>query len=140
MDITQLLAFAMQNKASDLHLSAGSQAIIRVHGDMKRIKGDPLPSETIRSMLYSIMTEEQRAAYERELELDFAISFGERARFRVNAFNTRQGAAAVFRSIPSVVPTMEELELPAVMRKFAELEKGIVLVTGPTGSGKSTTL
>lgn len=140
MDITQLLAFAMQNKASDLHLSAGSQAIIRVHGDMKRIKGEPLPSETIRSMLYSIMTEEQRAAYERELELDFAISFGERARFRVNAFNTRQGAAAVFRSIPSVVPTMEELELPSVMRKFAELEKGIVLVTGPTGSGKSTTL
>lgn len=140
MDITQLLAFAMQNKASDLHLSASNQAIIRVHGDLKRVKGDPLTSEMIRTMLYSIMTEEQRADYERDLELDFAISFGEKARFRVNAFTTRQGTAAVFRSIPSVVPTIEELELPAIMRRFAELEKGIVLVTGPTGSGKSTTL
>jgi twitching motility protein PilT len=140
MDITQLLAFAMQNKASDLHLSAGSQAIIRVHGDLKRVKGDPLSSETIRTMLYSIMTEDQRAVYERDWEMDFAISFGERARFRVNAFTTRQGTSAVFRSIPSIVPTMEELELPSVMKKFAELEKGIVLVTGPTGSGKSTTL
>lgn len=140
MDITQLLAFAMQNKASDLHLSAGNQPIIRVHGDIKRVKGDALTTDQIRTMLYSIMTEDQRATYERDFEIDFAISFGERARFRVNAFTTRQGASAVFRSIPSVVPTMEELELPAVMKRFAELEKGIVLVTGPTGSGKSTTL
>lgn len=140
MDITQLLAFTMQNKASDLHLSAGNQAIIRVHGDLKRIKGDVLTSDTIRTMLYSVMTEEQRANYERDFELDFAISFGEKARFRVNAFTTRQGSSAVFRTIPSVVPTIEELELPPVMRRFAELEKGIVLVTGPTGSGKSTTL
>lgn len=140
MDITQLLAFAMQNKASDLHLSAGNQPIIRVHGDLKRIKADPLTSDQIRHMLYSVMTEDQRAGYERDLELDFAIAFGEKARFRVNAFVTRQGSAAVFRSIPSVVPTIEELELPSVMRRFAELEKGIVLVTGPTGSGKSTTL
>lgn len=140
MDITQLLAFAMQNKASDLHLSSGSQPIIRVHGDLKRVKGDPLTSDLIRTMLYSIMTEDQRAVYERDFEMDFAISFGERARFRVNAFMTRQGCAAVFRSIPSIVPTLDELELPNVMRRFAELEKGIVLVTGPTGSGKSTTL
>lgn len=140
MDITQLLAFTMQNKASDLHLSAGNQAIIRVHGDLKRIKGDVLTSDTIRTMLYSVMTEEQRANYERDFELDFAISFGEKARFRVNAFTTRQGSSAVFRTIPSVVPTIEELELPPVLRRFAELEKGIVLVTGPTGSGKSTTL
>jgi twitching motility protein PilT len=140
MDITQLLAFTMQNKASDLHLSAGNQAIIRVHGDLKRIKGDVLTSDTIRTMLYSVMTEEQRAHYERDFELDFAISFGEKARFRVNAFTTRQGVSAVFRTIPSVVPTIEELELPPIMRRFAELEKGIVLVTGPTGSGKSTTL
>lgn len=140
MDITQLLAFAMQNKASDLHLSAGNPPIIRVHGDLKRVKGDALTSDQIRNMLYSIMTEDQRATYERDFELDFAIAFGEKARFRVNGFTTRQGASAVFRSIPSVVPTMDELELPAVMRRFAELEKGIVLVTGPTGSGKSTTL
>ncbi|MED5423869.1 MAG: type IV pilus twitching motility protein PilT, partial [Pseudomonadota bacterium] len=111
-----------------------------VYGEMKRVKMDPLASDDIRTMLFSIMTEEQRAEYEKELEIDFAISFGEKARFRVNAFTTREGAAAVFRSIPSDIPTMEELELPPVMRRFAELEKGIVLVTGPTGSGKSTTL
>ena len=140
MDLTQLLAFAMQNKASDLHLSAASPPIIRVHGQMKRVKTDVLNSDDIRSMLYSVMSEEQRAVYERDLELDLAISFGEKARFRVNAFNTRHGAAAVFRTIPTDIPTMEELELPPAIRKFAELEKGLVLVTGPTGSGKSTTL
>jgi twitching motility protein PilT len=140
MDITQLLAFVMQNSASDLHLSAGNAPIVRVYGTLKRLKADPLTSDGIRAMLYSIMTDDQRADYEKELELDFAISFGEKARFRVNAFTNRMGAAAVFRTIPSVVPTMEELDLPPIMRRFAELEKGIVLVTGPTGSGKSTTL
>lgn len=140
MDITQLLAFVMQNNASDLHLSASNPPIVRVHGSLKRVKADALTSDNIRTMLYSIMTDDQRADFEKELELDFAISFGEKARFRVNAFTNRNGSAAVFRTIPSVVPTMEELELPAVMRRFAELEKGIVLVTGPTGSGKSTTL
>jgi twitching motility protein PilT len=140
MDITQLLAFAMQNKASDLHLSTTNQPIIRVHGDLKKVKSDLLSADQVRAILYSVMTDEQRADYERDLEIDFAISFGEKARFRVNAFVTRQGPAAVFRAIPSVVPTMEELELPNVMRRFAELEKGIILITGPTGSGKSTTL
>ena len=140
MDITQLLAFVMQNNASDLHLSAGNPAIVRVYGSLKRLKADPLTSDNIRTMLYSIMTDDQRADYEKDLELDFAISFGEKARFRVNAFTNRNGSAAVFRTIPSVVPTMEELELPSIMRRFAELEKGIILVTGPTGSGKSTTL
>ncbi|MBI2235142.1 MAG: type IV pilus twitching motility protein PilT, partial [Micavibrio aeruginosavorus] len=106
----------------------------------KRIKADPLQSDDIRTMLYSVMSEDQRADFEREMELDFAIAYGEKARFRVNAFTTRTGTAAVFRSIPSLVPTMEELELPPIMRRFAELEKGLVLVTGPTGSGKSTTL
>ncbi len=140
MDLTQLLAFTMQNGASDLHLSASSPPIIRVNGEMKKVKADTLSSDDIRAMLYSVMSEDQRAVYERDLELDLAISFGEKARFRVNAFNTRHGAAAVFRTIPSVIPTMQELELPAAIRKFAELEKGLVLVTGPTGSGKSTTL
>lgn len=140
MDLTQLLAFTMQNEASDLHLSATNPPIIRVHGSMKRIKADPLTSDDIRQMLYSVMTEEQRAVYEKDLEIDLAISFGEKARFRVNAFTTRTGSAAVFRTIPSSVPSMAELDLPPVMRRFAELEKGIVLVTGPTGSGKSTTL
>lgn len=140
MDLTQLLAFTMQNNASDLHLSATNPPMIRVNGQMKRIKSEALDSDAIRSMLYSVMSEDQRAAYERDYEIDMAISFGEKARFRVNAFNTRTGAAAVFRTIPSVIPTMDELELPPAIRKFAELEKGLVLVTGATGSGKSTTL
>lgn len=140
MDLTQLLAFTMQNSASDLHLSAGSPPIIRVHGTMKRVKGDALSSDDIRTMLYSVMSEDQRAVYEKDMEIDFAIALGEKARFRVNAFNTRLGASGVFRVIPSDVPSMEELELPPVMRRLASLEKGIVLVTGPTGSGKSTTL
>lgn len=140
MDLTQLLAFSMQNNASDLHLSSDNPPVIRVHGQMKRVKSDVLSSDDIRAMLYSVMSEEQRAIYEREMDLDFAISFGEKARFRVNAFNTRRGTAAVFRTIPSDIPTMDELDLPPAIRKFADLEKGIVLVTGATGSGKSTTL
>jgi twitching motility protein PilT len=140
VDLTQLLAFTMQNKASDLHLSAGSPPIIRVYGILKRVKADPLSSDDIRTMLYSVMTEDQRAEYEKNFELDFAIALGEKARFRVNGFTTRLGSSAVFRTIPSEVPTMQQLELPPVMRRFAELEKGIVIITGPTGSGKSTTL
>ena len=140
MDITQLLAFTMQNNASDLHLSPNNPPIIRAHGELKRIKAEPLRSDDIRTMLYSVMTEDQRADFERDMELDFAIAFGEKARFRVNIFTTRTGTAAVFRSIPSLIPTMEDLELPKVMKRFAQLEKGLVLVTGPTGSGKSTTL
>ncbi|MCB9973338.1 MAG: type IV pilus twitching motility protein PilT [Rhodospirillales bacterium] len=140
MDLTQLLAFTMQNRASDLHISSGSPPIIRVSGHMKRVKGDPLSPEVMREMIYSVMTDDQRTEYEKNMELDFAVAFGEKARFRVNAFNTRRGPAAVFRTIPTEVPTMAELELPPIMRRFAELEKGIILVTGPTGSGKSTTL
>lgn len=140
MDLTQLLAFTMQNEASDLHLSAGSPPVIRVSGQMKRVKAAALSSDDIRTMLYSVMTEEQRAEYEKNMEMDFAIALGEKARFRVNAFTTRLGASGVFRTIPSEVPTMDQLDLPPVMRRFAELEKGIVLITGPTGSGKSTTL
>ncbi len=141
MDLTQLLAFAMQNKASDLHLSPTNFPIMRVHGDLRRIKGDAeLTGDSVRAMIYSIMTEAQRAEYEKEMELDFAISFGEKARFRVNAFTSRNGPAAVFRTIPSDIPTIEQLDLPPVMKRFAELDKGIVLVTGATGSGKSTTL
>lgn len=140
MDITQLLAFVMQNNASDLHLSPTNPPIVRVYGSLKRLKSEALSSDEIRNMLYSVMTDDQRADFEKDLELDFAISFGEKARFRVNAFTSRNGTSAVFRTIPSVVPTMEELELPPIMRRFAELEKGLILVTGPTGSGKSTTL
>ncbi len=140
MDITQLLAFTMKNGASDLHLSGGNPPIIRVDGELRRIKADPLKSDDIKSMLYSIMTEEQRAEYEREQELDFAISFGENARLRVNGFTNRVGSAAVFRIIPTKIPTLKQLDCPPILKHLSELHKGIVLVTGPTGSGKSTTL
>ena len=140
MDLTQLLAFTMQNSASDLHLSAGSPPVIRVDGSLKRVKADPLTSDDIRTMLYSVMTELQRAEFEKNMELDFAIALGEKARFRVNGFTTRLGVCAVFRTIPTEVPTMDDLGLPPVIRRLADLEKGIILVTGATGSGKSTTL
>ena len=140
LGLTQLLSFTLKEGASDLHLNSGNPPIIRVSNQLKRVKRPGLTSDEIRTMLYSVMTEEQRSIYEKNLELDFAISLGEKARFRVNAFTTRVGAACVFRVIPSSIPTMEELDLPPVMRRFAQLDKGIVLATGPTGSGKSTTL
>lgn len=140
MDITELLKFTLDNKGSDLHLAGNNQPIVRIDGDLQRIKTDVLTADVIRAMLFSVMTEEQRAVYERDLEHDFAISLGQDARFRVNAFTNRQGSAAVFRVIPTKIPTMEQLDLPPVIRRLAELEKGLVLVTGPTGSGKSTTL
>lgn len=140
MDIAQLLAFAKQNNASDLHLSATNPAIMRVNGNLKRLKTDPLTSDSIRQMLYSIMSDEQRANFERDKELDFAIAFADEARFRVNAFTNREGVAAVFRTIPNEIPFMDDLGLPPVMKHLTSLEKGLVLVTGPTGSGKSTTL
>jgi twitching motility protein PilT len=140
VDITELLKFTLDNKGSDLHLAGSNQPIVRIDGDLQRIKTDVLTADSIRAMLFSVMTEEQRAVYERDLEHDFAISLGQDARFRVNAFTNRQGSAAVFRVIPTKIPTMEQLDLPPVIRRLAELEKGLVLVTGPTGSGKSTTL
>jgi twitching motility protein PilT len=140
MDIGELLSFAKQNNASDLHLSPTNPPIIRIHGDMVRLKTDALTGDAIRQMLYSIMTEHQRSVYEANLETDFAISFSDSARFRVNAFTTRNGPAAVFRSIPTKIPSLESLSPPPILKRLAELERGIVLVTGPTGSGKSTTL
>lgn len=140
MEITDLLIFTQKNNASDLHISAGSPPILRIHGEMVPYKGDPLTAEDIKQMLYSVMTENQRSEYERDLELDFAISFGSNLRFRVNAFNTLNGAAAVLRSIPNRVLNLEELGAPEILKKLCGLHKGLILVTGPTGSGKSTTL
>lgn len=140
MDITSLLKFAIDNKASDLHLSGGNPPIVRIDGELQRIKVDILTGDDIRGMLYSVMTEDNRVIYERDLELDFAVSFGRDARFRVNAFTNRAGSAAVFRSIPSKMPSLDQLDVPQAIRRMADLHKGLVLVTGPTGSGKSTTL
>ncbi len=141
MDITDLLATSHQSRASDLHLSSGNPPIIRVNGDIMPIKTvPPLSPETIKEMLYSVMTEQQRSEYEGQWELDFSISFGAASRFRVNAFNTMNGPAAVFRTIPTKVLSLDELGAPEIFKKLCGLHKGLVLVTGPTGSGKSTTL
>ena len=140
MDITQLLAFSVKNKASDLHISAGEPPIIRVDGDMRRVNMPELEHKEVHSMVYDIMNDKQRKAYEENWETDFSFEIPGVARFRVNAFNQNRGAAAVFRTIPSKVLSLEDLDAPAIFKKISDKPRGLVLVTGPTGSGKSTTL
>ncbi|MEN9903816.1 MAG: twitching mobility protein PilT [Pseudomonadota bacterium] len=140
MDITQLLAFSTKNKASDLHLSAGLPPMIRVHGDVRRINVEPLDHKQVHAMIYDIMNDAQRKHYEEFLEVDFSFEIEGLARFRVNAFNQNRGAAAVFRTIPSKILTLEQLNCPKIFAELALKPRGLVLVTGPTGSGKSTTL
>ena len=140
MDIAELLAFSVKNKASDLHLSAGLPPMIRVHGDVRRINVPPLEHKDVHGMVYDIMNDTQRKVYEESLECDFSFEIPNLARFRVNAFNQNRGAGAVFRTIPSKVLTLEELNCPKVFIDIANQPRGLVLVTGPTGSGKSTTL
>jgi twitching motility protein PilT len=140
VDISELLTFMKQQGASDLHLSAGLPPMIRLHGSLRRLKMDPLTQEEIRKMLYSILTEEQRKRFESDLELDFPHQLGGLARFRVNAFRHERGDGAAFRLIPSQVPTLADLNMPPILAEMSLKEKGLILVTGPTGSGKSTTL
>jgi len=140
MEISELLAFSVKNKASDLHLSAGLPPMIRVHGDVRRINVPALEHKDVHSMVYDIMNDGQRKFYEENLEVDFSFEIPNLARFRVNAFVQNRGAAAVFRTIPSKVLTLEELRCPEIFKDIADQPRGIVLVTGPTGSGKSTTL
>ena len=140
MEITELLAFAQKNKSSDLHLVAGKEPMVRIDGSLRPIKTGDLPPDEVKTMLYAVMTEEQRAEYESEKEIDFAIAFGTESRFRVNAYTTTTGSAAAFREIPTKIPSLEQLNAPNIFKQFAEIERGLVLVTGPTGSGKSTTL
>ena len=140
MDITELLAFSVKNKASDLHLSAGLPPMIRVHGDVRRINLPAMEHKDVHGMVYDIMNDGQRKVYEETLECDFSFEIPNLARFRVNAYNQQRGAAAVFRTIPSKVLTLEELNCPKIFKEISEYPRGIVLVTGPTGSGKSTTL
>ncbi|MCP5278563.1 MAG: type IV pilus twitching motility protein PilT [Thiobacillus sp.] len=140
MEISELLAFSVKNKASDLHLSAGLPPMIRVHGDIRRINVPALSNQEVRAMVYDIMSDAQRKVYEEFLEVDFSFELRDVARFRVNAFNQERGAGAVFRTIPSVVLTLEELEAPRIFKEISENPRGLVIVTGPTGSGKSTTL
>ena len=140
MEISELLAFSVKNKASDLHLSAGLPPMIRVHGDIRRINLPPLDHKGVHGMVYDIMNDGQRKFYEENLEVDFSFEVPSLARFRVNAFVQNRGAGAVFRTIPSKVLSLEQLNAPAVFKEISDQPRGIVLVTGPTGSGKSTTL
>src|SRR6201994_2535007 len=140
MDITQLLAFSVKNKASDLHLSSGLPPMIRVHGDVRRINVDPMSHKQVHGLVYDIMNDTQRKHYEDTLECDFSFEIQGLARFRVNAFNQNRGAGAVFRTIPSKILTLDQLNCPKVFADLAMKPRGLVLVTGPTGSGKSTTL
>ncbi|MEY4590704.1 MAG: hypothetical protein RL497_2780 [Pseudomonadota bacterium] len=140
MDITELLAFSAKQRASDLHLSAGLPPMIRVDGDVRRINLPPMDHKQVHSLIYEIMNDKQRKDYEEYLETDFSFEVPGVARFRVNAFNQNRGAGAVFRTIPSKVLSMEELGMGQVFRDICAVPRGLVLVTGPTGSGKSTTL
>jgi twitching motility protein PilT len=140
MEISELLAFSVKNKASDLHLSSGLPPMIRVHGDVRRINVPALEHRDVHGMVYDIMNDGQRKFYEENLECDFSFEIPNLARFRVNAFVQQRGAAAVMRTIPSKVLTLEELKAPKTFADICNQPRGLVLVTGPTGSGKSTTL
>ncbi|MDA8092677.1 MAG: type IV pilus twitching motility protein PilT [Betaproteobacteria bacterium] len=140
MEISDLLAFTVKSKASDLHLSAGLPPMIRVHGDIRRLNVNALDHSGVHDMLYDIMNDAQRKHYEERLEVDFSFEVPGLARFRVNAYNQQRGAGGVFRVIPSKVLSLEDLAAPQIFKEISQQPRGIVLVTGPTGSGKSTTL
>ena len=140
MDVADLLAFSVKNAASDLHLSSGLPPMIRVDGDIRRINVPPLDNKTVHSMLYDIMNDKQRKDFEEFLETDFSFEIQGLARFRVNVFNQNRGVAGVFRTIPSTILTLEDLKTPESFKEISSRPRGLVLVTGPTGSGKSTTL
>ncbi len=140
MDITELLAFGVKNGSSDLHLSAGMPPLIRVDGEMRRLDVPSLEHKEVHKLVYDIMNDKQRKNYEELLETDFSFEIPNLARFRVNVFNQNRGAGAVLRTIPSKVLSLTDLGAPPIFKTIAENPRGIVLVTGPTGSGKSTTL
>ena len=140
MDIGELLGFSFKNGASDLHLSAGMPPIIRVDGDCRKINVPPLDHKEVHDMVYDIMNDKQRKDYEEFLECDFSFEVPGLARFRVNAANQNRGAFAVFRTIPSKILSLEDLNCPSIFKDISEYPRGVILVTGPTGSGKSTTL
>jgi twitching motility protein PilT len=140
MNIQELLNFSVQQKASDLHLTAGMPPLIRVDGDIRRINVEAMDHKTVHGLIYEIMNDKQRKSYEADLESDFSFEIPGLARFRVNAFVQNRGAAAVFRTIPSKILSMEQLGMGEVFKKISDVPRGLVCVTGPTGSGKSTTL
>src|SRR5713226_3054750 len=140
MDITHLLAFAVEQGASDCHLSSGEPPMLRIHGDLKKLDIPQLTREEVHNLVYDIMSDAQRKTFEQTHECDFSFELSSVARFRVNVFLQRKGEGAVFRMIPTKILTLEELGMPPILKQICSREKGLVLVTGPTGSGKSTTL
>lgn len=140
MDITELLNFAVNNQASDLHLSAGLPPMLRVDGEIQTINQALLDHQTLQVLIEQITTEQQRRDYQQQLEIDFSFALPDVARFRVNLFNQNRGPAAVFRVIPSAVQSLTSLNAPPLFASLSEKPRGLILVTGPTGSGKSTTL
>src|SRR5574341_68791 len=140
MDISKLLTFAAKEGASDCHISAGEPPMIRLHGDLKKLDHPPLTSEETHSLVYDMMSDAQRKNFEEKRECDFSFELGDIARFRVNVFVQNRGLGAVFRNIPTEIIPMEKLGMPPIVRQLCDREKGLILVTGPTGSGKSTTL
>ncbi|MCK6555769.1 type IV pilus twitching motility protein PilT [Candidatus Binatia bacterium] len=140
MELTELLTFAHREGASDVHLTSGEPPMVRIHGDVKRIEHAALTADEVHNMVFDIMSDAVRKTFQETNDVDFSFELGQLARFRVNAFRTRWGEGAVFRTIPTQILSMEQLALPPVVREICDKEKGLVLVTGPTGSGKSTTL
>lgn len=140
MDIAELLDFSVKHNASDLHLSAGVSPMVRIDGEVRKLGIPAFSHADVHRLVFEIMNDAQRAEYEERLEVDFSFEMADVGRFRVNAFNQARGCAAVFRTIPTEIPTLEQIDAPAIFEKIANYEKGLVLVTGPTGSGKSTTL
>jgi twitching motility protein PilT len=140
MDITELLAFVVKQNASDLHLSAGVPPLIRVDGDLKRLDLPAMDNKTVLSLLYEIMNDKQRAHFEKSFEVDFSFEINDLARFRANVFTQGRGVAGVFRNIPSIITSLDEFNFPPIFKDLLRLSRGLILVTGPTGSGKSTTL
>ncbi|KII77590.1 type IV pilus twitching motility protein PilT [Vibrio renipiscarius] len=140
MDIAELLDFSVKHNASDLHLSAGVSPMVRIDGEVRKLGIPAFSHSDVHRLIFEIMNDAQRSEFEEHLEVDFSFELPDIGRFRVNAFNQSRGSAAVFRTIPSKIPTLEELDTPPIFEKIANLEKGLILITGPTGSGKSTTL
>jgi len=140
VDITQLLTFAARQGASDVHLSSGEPPMLRIHGDIKRIEHPALSRDEVHTMAFDVMNDAQRRIFQEKLDIDFSFELGDIARFRVNVFLTRRGEAAVFRVIPSDIVTLDQLAMPPILKDLCGRERGLVLVTGPTGCGKSTTL
>jgi twitching motility protein PilT len=140
MDITQLLTFGVQQGASDCHLSSGEPPMLRIHGELKKLDHPALSKDEVHNMVFDMMNDNQRKVFQETRECDFSFEMGEVARFRVNVYVQRRGEAAVFRTIPTKILALEQLGMPPILRELCDKEKGLVLVTGPTGSGKSTTL